>query len=375
MKLLQHLTLIGTLLLISCANNKDGELSTNSKKIYVSVIILIFMLVGCKTTNDEKTEKIQKHRGEILDVSDKIIDINPEILFGNSVLYIIDDILIVNEVSPKGEKGIHLFNKNNFKYITSTGILGRGPGEIASLGGIGIDKSNRILWVQDHGNKVMWKFPLDSVLNNEMFKPNIKLELNYESFIESFGFLNDSIVLGVAVQILPDYSFVKAMSILNLNTNIIEKYGYTHPIAVGKNSSSEFALSVENNFYVNCYNYNDLITINDVKGNLKFNVYGPEGLNNKDNKKSYFFGVDIIGKDIIASYIGDVGLIADENGPKGNTPSKLIVFDMKGNYKKTIETGYKFTYFCVDEENKRIIAYFNSRIVALGYFNVDFESR
>jgi hypothetical protein len=170
------------------------------------------MTAGCKTRNYEKTEIFQKQRSKILDVSDKIIDINPGILFGNSVLYIIDDILIVNEVSPKGEKGIHLFNKNTFKYIKSTGIPGRGPGEIAGLGGIGIDKQNRILWVQDHGNKVMWKFPLDSVLSNEMFKPNIKLELNNESFIESFGFLNDSIVPGVAVQILPDYSFVKAIS-------------------------------------------------------------------------------------------------------------------------------------------------------------------
>ena len=170
------------------------------------------MTAGCKTTNNEKTEIFQKQRSKILDVSDKIIDINPGILFGNSVLYIIDDILIVNEVSPKGEKGIHLFNKNTFKYIKSTGILGRGPGEIAGLGGIGIDKQNRILWVQDHGNKVMWKFPLDSVLSNEMFKPNIKLELNNESFIESFGFLNDSVVPGVAVQILPDYSFVKPTS-------------------------------------------------------------------------------------------------------------------------------------------------------------------
>jgi hypothetical protein len=340
------------------------------KYVFYIICFLILLIVGCKTTNHEKPEKFQKHRNKIINVSDKIIDINPEILFGNSVLYIIDDILIVNEVSPKGEKGIHLFNKNNFKYIKSTGFLGRGPGEIASLGGIGIDRKNRILWVQDHGNKVMWKFPLDSVLNNEMFKPKIKLELNYESFIERFGFLNDSLVLGVAVQILPDYSFVKAMSKINLNNNVIEKFGYVHPKAIGKNSSSVFALSVENNLYVNCYYYNDLITICDLNGNLKYNVYGPEGLNNKDNKKIYFFG-----KDLIASYIGDVGIISDKNGPKGNTPSKLIVFDMKGNYKKTIETGYKFTYFCVDEENNRIIAYFNSRVEALGYFNVDIDSR
>lgn len=331
--------------------------------------LIVLLIIGC--TNNNEPEKFQKHRNRIINVSDKIIDIKPEILFGNSLLYIIDDILIVNEVSPQGEKGIHLFNKNSFKYIKSTGILGRGPGEIASLGGIGIDYKNRILWVQDHGNKVMWKFPLDSVLNNEMFKPSIKLELNYESFIERFSFINDSIVLGVAVQILPDYSFVKAMSKLNLNTNVIEKYGYVHPKTIGKNSSSVFSLSIESNFYVNCYYYYDLITINDLNGNLKYNVYGPEGLNNKDYKKAYFFGVDLFGKDIIASYIADIGLISDENGPRGNIPTKLLVFDIKGNYKKTIETGYNFTYFCVDEDNKRIIAYFKNRVEALGYFNLD----
>ncbi len=343
------------------------------KNAFLFNCLLIFLTVACKTNNDGKTEILQKHRNKIINVGDKIIDIKPEILFGNSVLYIIDDILIVNEVSPQGEKGIHLFNKNTFKYISSTGIIGRGPGEIAGLGGIGIDRKNRILWVQDFGNKVMWKFPLDSILNNEKYKPKIKLELNYDSFIERFDFLNDSIVLGVAVQILPNYSFVKSMSKFNLNNSVIEKYGYAHPKAVGKNSSSVFALSIENNFYVNCYYYNDLLTICDLNGNLRHNIYGPEGLNNKDNINSYFFGVDLFGKNIITSYIGDVGLINDENGPKGNTPSKFIVFDMEGNYKKTIETDYKFTYFCVDEENKRIFVYFNSRVEALGYFNLDFD--
>ena len=345
------------------------------KYAFYFTCLLLLLIIGCKTSNNEDTEKIQKARNKIINVGDKIVDIKSEILFGNSQLYLIDDILIVSEVSPKGEKGIHLFNKNTFKYITSTGYLGRGPGEIASLGGIGIDRKNRILWIQDHGNKVMWKFPLDSVLNNEMFKPKIKLKLNNDSFIERFGFLNDSIVLGVAVQILPDYSFVKAMSKLNINTNGIEKYGYMHPKAIGKKSSSVFALSVKNNFYVNCYYMSDLMTICDIKGNLRYNVYEPEGLDNKDNKKSYYFGVDLTNKYIIASYIGDVGLISDENGPKGNIPSKFIVYDLKGNFIETIETGYKFTYFCVDEENNRIIVYFDSRAEALGYFNVDFNSQ
>ena len=55
--------------------------------------MLIFLIIGCKTTNNDKPEKFQKHRNKILNVSDKIIDIKTEILFGNSELYLVDDIL------------------------------------------------------------------------------------------------------------------------------------------------------------------------------------------------------------------------------------------------------------------------------------------
>jgi len=343
------------------------------KNINILTCLLLLLVIGCKSNNGTKTEKTQKHRDKIITVGDKIIDIKPEILFGNSLLYIIDDILIVNEVAPKGEKGIHLFNKNTFKYITSTGIIGKGPGEIIIPGRIGVDHKNKILWVPDHGRKIMWKFSLDSILNNVMYKPTIKIELHSDLFIDRYGFLNDSIVLGKAVQPIGNSSFVMAMSKHNLNNNVIEKYGYEHPEAVGKKSNSQFVLSVENNFYVNCYGYCDLMTICDLDGNLKHNVYGTDGLINKGNKKSYYFGVDVMGKNIIASYIGDLGDIFDGNRHIGNTPSKFIVFDMDGNYKETIETGNKFTFFCVDEENKRIIAYFNSRNEPLGYFNVNFD--
>lgn len=341
------------------------------KNVNLFICLLLLLTIGCNA----KTEKFQKHRDKIINVGDKIIDIKPEILFGESVLYIIDDILIVMEISPKvGEKGIHLFNKNTFKYITSTGVIGRGPGEITSPGAIGINRKNRVFWVPDYGKRIMWKFPLDSVLNNKMYKPTIKLELHNESSIFRFGFLNDSIVLGKAVQERPNHVHIMAMSKLNLKSNVIEEYGYEHPKTVGDNSLSLFSLSVENNFYVNCYYYNDLMTICDLNGNLRYNVYGPDGLNNKDNKKAYFFDVDILGKNIIASYIGDIGLISDVNGPRGNAPSKFIVFDTDGNYKETIETGYKFDRFCVDEENKRVIVYFEGRAEALGYFNVNYDS-
>jgi hypothetical protein len=343
------------------------------KNVNILTFLLLLFIVGCKSNNGSKTEIIQKHRDKIINVSDKIVDIKPEILFGNSLLYIIDDILIVNEVAPKGEKGIHLFNKNTFKYITSTGIIGKGPGEIIVPGRIGIDYKNRILWVPDHGKKVMFKFPLDSILKNNAYKPTIKIDLRGDLFIERYGFLNDSIILGKAVQPTSNSTFVMKMCKFNLYRNAIEKYGYEHPEAVEKKSNSQFAISVKNNCYVNCYSRCDLMTICDLDGNLKCNVYGADGFNNKDNKNSYFFGVDVMGKNIIASYIGDIGLITDGNRPRGNTPSKFLVFDINGNYKETIETGHKFTYYCVDEENKRIIVYFDSRSEPLGYFNVNLD--
>ena len=110
------------------------------KNFILFCFIFILIFPGCKS----KTEKFQNHRNNIIDVSDKIVDIKPSIIFGESLFYIVDQILIVSEISPKKEKGIHLFNKNTFEYITSTGILGRGPGEIAMLGTIGVDKKNKI---------------------------------------------------------------------------------------------------------------------------------------------------------------------------------------------------------------------------------------
>ena len=58
-----------------------------------------------------------------------------------------------------------------------------------------------------------------------------------------------------------------------------------------------------------------------------------------------------------------------------NTPPLVVVeiFDLDGNYKETIETENKFTFFCIDEGNKRVIAYFSDRKEPLGYFNVNLD--
>jgi hypothetical protein len=330
-------------------------------------------LIGCNTNNASKTEIVQKHRDIIVDVSESIVDIKTEILLGSSHLYITDNFLIVAEISPKNDKCIHLFNKNSFEYLSSTGIIGRGPGEITNLGRIGIDENNKILWVVDHGKKVMHKFPLDSILANNNFKPTSCLNMNEELLLVDFGFLNDSIVLGRALHPLSHSTFDMTMTKLNVNTNEIERFGYENPECSGKKTIATFSLSVENNFYVNCYDECDLLTICDLDGNVKHNVYGP-GWNDKDqDKKAYYFGSDIFNGKIVAAYIGYLEFVFKGNITRGAAPSTLIVFEKDGRYLKTIYTGYEFERFCIDEETKRIIAYFIDREEPLGYFNIPVE--
>jgi hypothetical protein len=117
----------------------------------------------------------------------------------------------------------------------------------------------------------------------------------------------------------------------------------------------------------------DLISICDLEGNLKYNIYGPGYINDKDKRNSYFKGVEIWGDKIIVSYNGDAAMIFNKKGNplRGSYSSKFIIFDQNGDYLQTIDTGSEFSQFCVDNENNRIITYFQERENPLGYFSLD----
>lgn len=340
--------------------------------IYLLAISISILLTCCLNNTISVTEKIQKQRDNIVNVSNKITDIKTEVLLGKSELYIIDDILIVKEMFPKGEKAIHLFNKNTFKYLTSTGIMGKGPGEISNPGILGIDRKNRIFWVPDNGKWIMYKFPLDSALNNSMFKPTIKKNFNKELFLDGFDFQNDSVALGRGVKVTSNTSFETVTAKMNFNTNFIEKYGYENPEAKGEKSNSYLAMSVKNNAYVKSYLKIDLITICDLEGNLRCNIYGPGWTKEKNVKNNFYNFADFFDRKIIFSYIGVGSKVTKGKIVKADFPSNLIIFDTEGNYLKTIDSGFEFCRFCIDEENKRVIAYFTDRDEPLGYFDISF---
>src|SRR5690606_14205846 len=106
----------------------------------------------------------------------------------------------------------------------------------------------------------------------------------------------------------------------------------------------------------------DLLTICDLHGDLKYNVLGPDGLENKEFRKTYFTGIDLMNGFIVTSYIGADGTIINEHQrQEGNLPSTFLILSKDGNYIATLNTGHKFSSFCIDKDNKRVISYYMDR--------------
>ena len=117
-----------------------------------------------------------------------------------------------------------------------------------------------------------------------------------------------------------------------------------------------YAASAEHQLYVQCYTQYDLMTICDFNGNLKCNIYGPKWVNEKTQTQHYSLGVEFCGDKILALYSGG------DHRTDAYYPTKFLVFDLNGNYLKTLETGYMITDFCYDKENNRLIINLNDEI-------------
>jgi len=340
-------------------------------KHFILPMLFVILSLGCNNSNSDRTRYFRESADKTIDIRDQVVSVKTDILFRFGDFLIVDTLLVYTDFASVNPEVIHIFNKRSFEYITSTGISGRGPGEITGVGCGYLDLDGKVLWVDDHGNQVKWKFPIDSILSNSNFLPSTKIEMNNEFFMTDGGFISDSVVLGVAVVPLSNSSMEMTMAKENLYSGEIEKFGYVYPGAKDRyDTYFNFCLSLRDSLYVHCYKYVDLMTICDLNGNLIVNVEG-SSFNKRDKTVNYFIGVDIYKNYIIASYIGDRYVILDGgNEPQIISPSKFLVFDMDGNYLKTLKVGSQFSSFCVDEDNDRIVLFFEEKEDSFGYFSL-----
>jgi hypothetical protein len=331
-----------------------------NKLLYLSLITALGW--SCKYS---ETEKYQSKRDNVVNVRDKVKEIEmEEVLIGSVVrLFLMGDYLIIAD-HKSYDKLIHLFDKNNFSHVTSVAHFGQGPGEITILGYIGSDEVNRRFYVSDHGKQRIFTYPLDSVLANPSYMPEVKMKMNEGLFPDKYQYINDTLSIGLIIERLGYGAFNQSVAKWNMNTGEIRPMPYEHPNMDQKRISC--AASLEDSIYVECYSLHNLMTICSLNGDLKYNIYGGMNWNSRSRTNSihHYDGVAFCNGRIIASYSG-----GDYNSDE-YFPTKFLVFDITGNYLQTIETGYRIQDFCCDEANNRIIMAFDDNI-QFGYLELD----
>jgi hypothetical protein len=276
-------------------------------------------------------------------------------------LYLMDNYLIIGDYrSP--DKYIHLFDRKTFNYITSLADRGQGPGEIANMGHIEPDETHRKLYVSDHGKQTIFSYDLDSILANPFYMPEVKMKMNKTQFPSKYHSINDSIYIGLIINPIGSADFAQSVAKWNMNTGEIKPMKYEHPKIEKKRIS--FAVSIESGIYVECYSNHDLMTICNLNGDLKYNIYGPNWNRHKTSPINHYGKVKFLKNKIFACYSGG-NKLSDEH-----FPTKFFVFDINGDYLQTLETGYWISDYCYDEENNRIILILRDEI-QFAYLELD----
>lgn len=340
------------------------------KKIICSIIVLSSLCYSC--TKEEKNKKTFEN-GNIVDVSSKIIFVKNDIILGKSRLSIIGKYLLAKDLKAL-DKGLVLFDKNTFEYVTSTGTRGQGPGEISNYGQLLTvsDSKNGLIYGFDYGKLSLLCFSLDSVLLSKKYLPQEVLRLDGVKMPGRMVQYNDSVFMGRGLQIIEKRTFGERTITFNCKTGLIKPFGYENPeLKTNRDTRGYFALSHNNGVYVNCYSNQDLMTICKLDGSLLFNVLGSEWANNNKYRKLFYTGVQIFNDKIIASYVGSEATIIDKyKRRKGALPTQFLVFDISGNYLKTLETKHEIADFCIDSDSGRLIMFLADTDQSLSYIDL-----
>ena len=325
-------------------------------------ILLVVMCWSC--SGNSGTEKHQGKRNNVVNVKEKITEIEiDDVLIGSIASpAILGNYLIIG--NPKTiDELIYIFDKNNFQFITGTAVRGLGPGEIANMGHLETDEASNRFYVSDHGKQVILSYHLDSVLANPDYMPDIKMTMREGIFPAKYQYINDTLCFGLIIEPIGQSDFKQSVGKWNMNTGEIKLMEYSHPKIEKKRIS--FAVSMENGIYVECYDLHDLMTICDLNGGLLYNIYGPNWTPVEEkNRKRYFGNAIICNNTILAAYSGGEFYTDDR------LPTKFMFFDINGDYKKTIETGYKILRFCFDKENNRLILNLDDVDIQFAYLDL-----
>ena len=320
------------------------------------LIVVMALICACSPQNEK--EKYQSSRSNVVEVKSQVKEIDMgDVLIGNySSMYLSSKHLIIADHNAY-DKAIHLFDKNDFHPIASVGTIGQGPREITNLGAICVDEAKNKLYVTDHGKQKIFSYDVDSIISMpDTYIHQTKARIKSNQFPSNPIYISDTLSYGRVIAPTSPSTFDQMIGKWNMMTGELQTIGEKHPEV--KNKRSLIDVSVEKGIIVEVYINHDLMNISDLNGNVKSYIYGPhwgqQGLET-------FEDVMITPNHILSTYSG--GLWG-----RGRT-DKIHVFDLKGNYQKTLHIGYNIADCNYDKSQHRLYMVFDDNI-QFGYLDL-----
>lgn len=307
------------------------------------LLFLILFFGGCSSETNE--ERVQRKRDNIISIKDRLMEFNhDDVILPYSSISVGGHYLVLEGEDDYGRM-FHVFSRESLAYIGSFGKRGQGPGEMGNIGSPVLTADGN-MYVTDYGHYLIYQFNVDSALQKIDYLPQIKRRLQHSVFPSEYQYISDTLSYGVFVKPISASSFEQVAGKWNLKTGEMQELNYQHPDLRIKRI--HVAVSLPNKTYVEANNRYDLISYFNLEGLLKWNVYGPNW-DKRGDYKQHFTGVFAYHDYLIASYNGSLW----ENH---QAPTTLcVIFDMQGNYVKTLDIGYSIARMMIDEQYDRLL--------------------
>jgi len=324
------------------------------------IVLLVSLALAACSQGQSDIERHQPERNNVVDVSKEIKVIGFEDLIANRFAYIkvLGNYIVITDLrSP--DKLIHIYDKSSFTHMGDTGCLGQGPGEISSIGPVTYDSRNNSLYVSDYGSMNIYSYSINEAVNDSLYLPEVKYKLNRGIEPVEYVYLNDSLSYGCFSVSSSSDSYREVCGKMNHQTGSVQIHNYEYPdLRVYRNV---FDYSIKHNLIVECSTRYDLITMLDGNLNMKCRIFGPQWNRNGDHR-SHFKSVAFYKNYFIASYDGT-------KYEERNKPTICHVFDIEGNYIKTLDVGFRIWRISADEDNDRLYFTFDDEI-QFGYLDL-----
>lgn len=320
-------------------------------------LTVLFISLSC-TQQTDSTLEIKKFKKEI---NLKTTEIKHDLKFGPHDIYMLNDSLALFYTLYDKDYCLRIVNINNLKLIRSAGIIGNGPGEIFNPGYIFIDEDKNI-WLSSGGTLKIFKFPLDSILIKENYRPAKSIDLK-GNIVINFTIKNDTLEY---FNTLVDKQIMNKVEENGNTRKFIDK----HIITTNKVDDMDlnfcyFKFHPTYEKFVIGYIHDDFLLIANSNGDIIRKIKGPVFIDpneyiqhHEKMKKAAYQKIVVDDKYIYCLFRGTDKSTPDKNGRYVRNDAKtILIFNWAGDPVKRINLDRGIFNFEIDKKRNRFIAY------------------